>query len=382
MADRKPALILLGAGRSQVPLLKKARESLRVVAVDQDPHAPGRTWADELLPVSTFDTRAVLQALQQLVQRYEFRGIVARTTAREALRTAVEVARRFRLPYLQENLVRISTEKGALRAFGQAHGLPVPRGRLVSKTDGAELDLSFPLLVKPNVTRVGKAGIAVCSHPAELPARMEAARRASADGCAEVQEYVEGIDSALLCRLQGGTAHLICWWDELVGIDWKGGVRGLGASVPSVTGYTPAQRRAEDTARRLASLFPESSGLLIFSFRITAEQEVYLIELHADLGGDLVADRLLPEADPGFDFFRLAVEASLPGSSPLLLNPQFLPTALLFSPEGEPLVWTGPTLNEILWRAETQFWGTRSDLRVLPGHLQWLQQKAPIGVMP
>ena len=56
---------------------------------------------------------------------------------------------------------------------------------------------------------------------------------------------------------------------------------------------------------------------------------IYIIELHADLGGDLIADELLPKACPSFDFFEVAVEAAV-GNYMEGNSLDFNPTALIY----------------------------------------------------
>ncbi len=56
-------LLLIGAGREQIPGIKLAREmGLRVVATDMNPQAPGFQFADDHLIVSTYDVEKTVAA--------------------------------------------------------------------------------------------------------------------------------------------------------------------------------------------------------------------------------------------------------------------------------------------------------------------------------
>lgn len=327
---RRPAVVTIGAGRSQLPLILSARRmGFQVVAVDREPGAPGFGHADAGVTTSTHDTSGVVRELRELRGQYDFRGVLARTTAPEALSTAAAVSEELGVAGLTPELIRVSTEKSMLREFGVLNGLPVPRGARVGPEGIAAAEIHLPAIIKPDITRVGKAGVRLCTEPASTAAYVNDAAKASANGCAEVEGYVEGIDSSCLCVVREGRALVVTWWDELVGIDSKDQVVALGVSVPSVIDGTRAQREAERAAAGLAGCFPTVEALLILSLRVTMNGAPHIIEVHSDLGGDLIADVLLPAANPGFDFFELAVQVAT-GSIKGAERVGFEPTALYY----------------------------------------------------
>ena len=56
-------IMIVGAGRSQIPLIKAAKkEKYHTVVCDTNPLAPGVSIADEFLPVSTKDRNGLLTA--------------------------------------------------------------------------------------------------------------------------------------------------------------------------------------------------------------------------------------------------------------------------------------------------------------------------------
>ena len=180
MKSRDGTIISIGAGVSQLPLIQAAqRLGRKVVAVDQDPEAPGFAWADLAIRESTHDTGAILAALREIQANYNFVGVVARTTSAAALLTGVAVAQEFGLPGLTRDLVEIATEKAKLREFCQAHGLPVPPGRRVDsllQDDGLP---PFPVITKPDMTLAGKAGIRLCRDRETLAGFVAEAAQAS-----------------------------------------------------------------------------------------------------------------------------------------------------------------------------------------------------------
>ena len=104
---RLSALISLGAGPHQLPLIDAAQElGLEVVAIDGSERAPG-LWR-VLWPVleSTHDTDAVVEELRELEDDVDFKGVVCRSTGK-ALETAVVLARTFGLRGLTSEVVDI-----------------------------------------------------------------------------------------------------------------------------------------------------------------------------------------------------------------------------------------------------------------------------------
>lgn len=324
------AIISIGAGVSQLPLIQAAKRlGWKIVAIDQDPAAPGFAWTDLGIQRSTHDTAAVLAALAAVRNRFPFGGVVARTTAAAALTTAVAVAREFGLPGLTTALVEIATEKARLREFCHLHGLPAPQGRRLGPLLPDDSLPPFPVIVKPDVTIAGKAGIRLCRDRETLADFVGVAAEASENRQVEVAAFIPGLDATCLCWANQGKARIITWWDELVAIDQGGRLLGLGVSLPALLADTEILARAEELIARLVGHFPSVEALLLISCRFTREGDPYFIEVHADLGGDTIAEVLWPAAQTSIDFFELAVKVAV---GALRETPTFScrPTALYY----------------------------------------------------
>ena len=344
MRDHDDALISIGAGESQLPLIRSAKSSgLTVVTVDRASDAAGHEIGDFPIVLSTHDTSGVLNALNGLNDAVSFRGVVARTTAQQALLTATAVAHEFGLPGLTPELVRITTEKSSLREFCSAHGLTAPAGICVSSLCYQTDPPQPPVVVKPDMTDVGKQGIYLCRTHAQAEKHVLDAISASPNAKAEIQSFIDGIDVGCAFWDHLGVAKIILFCDELVGFDVEGRAIGLGASLPSVIEGSPEAQVIVEILDTLTSHFPTVDALLIGSFRVTANGDVYLIELHADLGGDKLADVLFPEAVPTFDYFATAIQIA---TGTLRNTPRIeaLPTAL-YTPFKRPRESAFPGLN-------------------------------------
>lgn len=172
MKDRP--ILVLGGGSSQLALLRGlARRGMRTLLCDVNPGAPGRSFASDFAPVSTFDIPAVLEAARQ----YGAAGITTMGTD-QPVYTAAVVADALGLPtFLDPPTARLVTHKGAMKDRLSAAGIPTRPYRLInSETTVRDLaELVPPLVVKPldsqgqrGVLRVGGAAEALDRGPEVL----------------------------------------------------------------------------------------------------------------------------------------------------------------------------------------------------------------------
>jgi hypothetical protein len=358
------------------------------IAIDRNSHAPGLTYADAYISTSTLDTEVIIAALKELENQYEFRGVVARTTG-QALYTAAAISEVFRLPGLTRELVRISIEKSALREFCEANGLPVPRGHVMERTGRLPAGWSFPVVIKPDLPYVGKQAVSLVNDPADVIDKVDQACSMSMNRRAEIEEFIPGIDVGCFFYANKGRVQIIAFCDELVAFDKDGQALGMGNSVLSVIMGTPAEAKIRTFIDEFSSLFNEVNAILIAIFRISPEGDIYLIEMHADLGGDKVAEVLFANAAHHFDFFSLAVQVAV-GTVSSLLPVEFSPTTLYFPFSGKAdVAIPGLELHPDYALAKTG--SLRSNLMLLPevnricnrymslqpSHLTWLEHKDP-----
>ncbi|MDP2676858.1 MAG: hypothetical protein Q8O83_04200 [bacterium] len=327
------AVISIGAGASQLPLIKTAKQmGYRVVAVDRNASAPGFEWSDEKCIMSTHDTVNVVAELGLLQERYRYKGVVARTVGK-ALFTASAVAEKFRLPGIEKNVLPLVTEKSALREFCHKNNIVAPQGVRIKKDGHTPVLLRFPLVVKPDFTVIGKKNISIVRDKAYLLSAITAACAVSGNQYAEVETYVDGADVSSLFFVEEGKATFLYSWDELIGIDEKGGIEGLGISVPSMTAQSGVEEKIKNIMGNIVSHFPKMTAFLILSCRVGKKGESYVIELHADLGGEQVMDRLIPKATRGINYFAEIIRALTRSGHPVK-NLVCAPS-LLFLPSGE-----------------------------------------------
>jgi len=330
---KRIAIISIGAGTSQLPLIRAAKEIARlVISVAGNPHAPGFRFSDAAVVKSTHHTQPVLNELERISNTYRIEGVIARTTAAQALNTAVLVSQAYGVKGLTKKLVDISTEKSALREFSVQNGIPVPPGQKINAFQADNKIDSFPVIVKPDKTYIGKNAIRICREAETFSNYVAEAVNVSGNQMAEVSHYIEGIDTSCLCWANKGMPIFITWWDELVGVRHDDKIVAIGLSIPSVIDGSKIQQKAEKIVAQLVRQFPAVDALLLVSFRITPDGKIYIIEIHSDLGGDLIADVLLPTSNPDYNFFQHAVQIAS-GRAKKVDSMEFKPTILFYFPD-------------------------------------------------
>ena len=90
--NRKPgkprAVICLAAGKSQLVVIRKAKElGFSVIAVDRNPAAPGFQLADERIIASTYESVPILSELDRFINEYDIAGVVNRSSGPPVFRS-------------------------------------------------------------------------------------------------------------------------------------------------------------------------------------------------------------------------------------------------------------------------------------------------------
>lgn len=193
------ALLVLGGGLEQVPLIRKAQAlGLYVVAADWNPIAPAHRVADKFLTVDIHDSEAICGQLPRLID-----GVVSHAV--EAAESAAEIADRFGLPGINPEVARRATDKIERQERLAQAGVPVPRFRWckTAQLSKAIEDMTLPVVVK---TRKG-AGARGVELVSSLLQAQDAACRLRDAGAAEVlvEEFLSGPELSTESLVQNGT---------------------------------------------------------------------------------------------------------------------------------------------------------------------------------
>jgi carbamoylphosphate synthase large subunit len=306
--NKRLAIVCLAAGKSQMIVIRKAQElGFAVIAVDRNPQAIGFDLADERIVASTYEARPILEHLEKLSARYTLKAVVNRSAGPPVI-TAAELSEQLGLPGISPNVARLVIDKGLLMERCRRADLPVPFGRTISEVDNInEPDFYFPCVIKPALSLLGKSGVRVVSSYADLSESILEARYASFAGKVVVESFVPGYNVSLIGFVQSGKLVPLVLVDELNGADVASRVHGAGMAVPSRFQGRIEERFIIDTAKTIVKYLELDTTVCCMSFRCDFGGSPTLIEIHLDMGGDLILDHLLP-ASTSFDFLAHFIE--------------------------------------------------------------------------
>jgi carbamoyl-phosphate synthase large subunit len=325
-------IICLGAGDSQVSLIKNAQFlGYKVLAIDKNSRAPGFNLADESIVESTHNSDNIIDK----IKGRKWHGLLARCTGR-ALFTAANIVKEFKVLGVNYDLANIATSKSALHKFSLDNNIRVPYGVKVSSIEEFNNnEFTDQIIVKPDFTIVGKKSITKVrsSNKHEVNNAIELALLSSGNEFVEIEDFIEGYDCSYLSWMENGVSSILLTWDELIGFDESFNLFQFGISTPSISVAINQSKKIEKVIENFAKLFPDVRTLLSFSFRVDTKGIPWLIEVHADMTGDLILDKLAPVATD-CDFLLEITRLFIKGESSLDLNFNnditAKPTALLY----------------------------------------------------
>lgn len=326
---RKSAVVCLAAGRWQVPVIRKAQElGYAVIAVDRNASAPGFGYSDERIDLSTWEAGPIIKRLAKLLDRYNLLGVLNRSSGLPVI-TAAEITAWCGLPGVPPASARQIVDKSSLFAACKPAGINAPNFTSVDiQTNLDSIEVTIPCVIKPSFSLVGKSGVTVISDRALLDTAVRKALNASSNGRANIEAYVPGFDVSLLALVKGRRLAPLVLLDELNRNNPDGSISGAGFAVPSRFVGQEEEQEIISLGAAIVDHFGLETTLFAMSCRCGEGAHPSLIEIHLDMGGDLVLDQLLP-ASTNFDFLAHYIRG-LTGEGLAERTISFKPTALIF----------------------------------------------------
>ncbi len=330
------AVICLAAGMSQLIVIRKAKElGFAVISVDRNPNAPGFAESDKRINLSTYDSKPILAEIKKLQTRFNIVGVINRSSGPPVI-TNAEICRALGLPGISIESARCILNKAELLSMCASKKLLTPTCFSLSSIDENDISrIGIPCVIKPSVSLVGKSGVTVVKNKAAIADAFEKAKKASLTGVVNIEEFVPGRDVVLMAIVSEGTVFPITLLDEINGCDEAGVTRGMGFAIPSVMSGAREEELILTLAQRIVDIFGLRTTSFLMSCRCEKGGTPKLIEIHLDLGGDLIFDELIP-ASTDFDVLGYYLKV-LAGQKLQPVKPSFSPTAVLYE-KGEGLI--------------------------------------------
>lgn len=331
----KKALIFMAAGFSQESLIKRAKEiGFLCIGIDRNPDAPGLKWCDEKICRSTYDFPAIEPLLVDLKEKYNIAGIINRSAGYPVVVSA-QIAKKLKLPNVDPAMAKVLVEKDLQRLACRQSGLPIPRFFVTKKSPiGGDPDFPGPYVVKPALSLVGKSGITKVLTTYGLGPAISEARSVSMNGNVLIEEFLSGKDFSLFSLVSDEEVSSVCLMEELNSFDENSRVCARGYRTARQIDKEKYFSRACDIAKKLVEVFQIRRSNLMVSLRVDADDKLQLIEVHLDIGADLIIEEVFPKA-LNLDYVVATIK-NLAGERSLLPSEiELQPTVILYEDGSE-----------------------------------------------
>ena len=284
----KDAVICLAAGKSQEPVIAKAKTlGYVVVAIDRDKESPGFQYADIKIYQSTYNSDAIIKELELLKDEYRWIGVLNRSSGPPVI-TAAKICEYFNIPGVPIESAKNLVNKDKLRESCLKYGIPSPTYKIYS-TNEREIVFcnKFPIVVKPALSLIGKSGISVARSENELKSSINYAINNTINKKIIVEEFLKGPDLTFVSFVRDGKLCPICLLDEINIEQEDGSIIGKGYKTHSRS-ENDWMSQANKISQQIMSIFKIERSAFMVSFRVDSKNNLKLIEVHLDLGGDLL----------------------------------------------------------------------------------------------
>ncbi|PJZ56479.1 ATP-grasp domain-containing protein [Leptospira barantonii] len=299
---QKGYFLSIGAGTNQVPLISAAIDlGYSVIAVDQNDRAPGLGVASLRIMESVTEYRKILKTVSEIPMQGTILGVGTRSYGK-ATYTASYIAEKLKLRYASLDCVEICSDKNLLKETANKVGILTPES-YDPKSPIAKNQ--FPFVYKPS-RGYGKEGIRTFHDPEEWehflkskkktakPKTSSAKKKTSAHNVEKndwiAEEYIPGFEITVCGLVQNGEFFP------------------ASISHKDVTKYAPYLEIAHTlpflhseligeillNCRALIAATKMNNCPFVAEFRINPEGEIYLIEAVPEVGGEFLADTLIP----------------------------------------------------------------------------------------
>ena len=296
-------IAIIGASYLQEPLIQKAKScGIQTHVFAWKRGDVGEKSADFFYPISIREKEKILSVCEKT-------GIdgICSISSELAMIAVNYVADKLHLVGNTNDCVLRTTNKHIMRKCFEENGDPSPRSISVSSAkDAADIDLDFPLIVKP-VDRSGSRGVTKVFDRSELSGAIKTALSFGFEKEAIVEEYVDGREYSVEY------------------ISWEGKHFFVALTQKYTTGspnfietahLEPAQVDGE-TLIRIRKVVEHALDSVNFRYgashtevMVTDNGDIRIIEIGGRMGGDNIGSSLV-ELSTGYDYLKGVIDVSL-----------------------------------------------------------------------
>ena len=298
-------LAILGASYLQLPLVLKAKElGTYTICFAWEDRAVCKDICDKFYPISIIENQLILEKCIE----EKINGISS-IAADIAVSTMSFVASKMNLSGNSIKSSTLSTNKYLMRAAFKQNGLLIPGFTKI--TDLKEInrakDFKFPLIIKP-VDRSGSLGITMVNHPDQLYDAIKNALGESFIQQAIVEEFIKGKEISIEAISWQGKHFILAYTDKITS-GYPHFVE-LEHHQPSQLVNKANKKQIDNLVIKALDSLEIKNGASHSEFIITENNEIYVTEIGARMGGDFIGSDLV-KLSTGYDYLKGVINIAL-----------------------------------------------------------------------
>ena len=296
-------IAIIGASYLQRPLVERAKQlGLRTICFAWAEGAVCKDICDVFYPISITEKEQILD-----VCRKEQIDGVCTIASDVAAPTVAYVAEQMKLTGNSYEAAVRANNKFAMRNAFMAGGVPCPAYHVCKSFDElAQTDIHYPVIVKPT-DRSGSLGITKVTNPDELRQAVTIAVNHSFEHEALVEQFIEGREISVEFISYGGTHYPLQITDK---------VTTEAPHFVELAHHQPAELTEEQykaiyaLTQKALNALGVTNGASHSEYKITADGQIYVMEIGARMGGDFIGSDLV-RLSTGYDFVQGVIEVAL-----------------------------------------------------------------------
>jgi biotin carboxylase len=297
-------IAILGASYLQMPLVQKAKDNgleVHCFAWD-DGKAVCKEYSDYFYDVSVLEKDIILEKCKEI----GINGIITIATD-ICIPTIAYVAHELNLPGNSVECSLLTTNKSLMRKCFEENNIRSPHSITVSEFNPDDFkNFNYPLIIKPS-DRSGSLGVIKVNSLEECKTAIENAINCSFSKTCVVEEYIKGKEVSVETISFKGEHRMITITDKVI------------TSEPyfvELAHHQPSsfpdhiQNKILDITYAILNATKVENGASHVELMITADGDVYPIEIGSRMGGDFIGSDLV-QLSTGFDYVQAVLDIAL-----------------------------------------------------------------------
>ena len=335
----KKFVIIIGGSYEQLPFIRISKKNgYKTIVIDRNQLCVGFQEADIKFKISTYNYKKIISRLIKLNLKSKIKYVINRSSGLPVF-TATYLYKFINFPHTPTNSAKILTYKDKLYKFCKENFIKIPKTKIYKKTHPK---ISNNKIIKPAISLIGKQSVYLSNN--NNLKNLQNAIKHSLNGKAIVQDFINGKNIVMYSHVIDKKLVTFEFLDEINLRDENNKFYGKGFSIPSLNVNYNIKNQAYKIANKIIKKLKINNSPFLISF-IVLKNELYLIEIHLDIGGDMIIEHLLKKSSK-INFVNLIFNMYTNDRyDKYKIN--FKPSIMLFEKENNPKIYKFETKMEM-----------------------------------